>query len=222
MYSVPPAKCAYHASRPAVAHCTICGRAVCRSCAQPDKKAKPICRPCALQTGVPQRRSTGVTILAALSIIMSALCLWCVPVALLGSALFAFKLDAERLIFGYATYEKANVAFNVITSIFAFVFGIGLLRLRDWARKGTIILQIFMLAWSAATQALLFAWIIPAEKAAGIRTFPVEKGLVWWAGSVSFYALYVVFFTRPIVKVQFGHQLKDWTPPSAAVPQDRR
>jgi hypothetical protein len=228
MYSVPPAKCGYHASRPAVAHCAICGRAVCRSCAQPDKKAKPICRPCALQTGVPQRRSRGITVLAVLNIVSGGLGILCLPIAALwpGGREAAHEAAAIAAIPGYAAYSMAGVAFSFAVAIACFVTGIGLLRLRDWARKGTIIIQITGLAWGAAGQMSNLLWIVPAKRAAGIAIRPMETDIIsnaaMWAFAVAMSMLYIIFFTRPMVKVQFGRQLKNWTPPSAVVPPGQR
>jgi hypothetical protein len=217
MYSVPPAKCSYHSSRPAAAHCTICGRSVCRSCAQPNKNAKPVCRPCALQTGVRQRRSAGVTILAILSIIGGALGLMCFPFAVLLSAIALPRTGEAAAIPGYATYGTASVVIMFAVCPFLLVFGIGLLRLRDWARKWMVFTQWFIVLWVAAEIALQFIWLVPAMNAAGIRIDWLNY-IISWAVTVALCALYIIFFTRPMVKVQFGHQVQNWTPASAVVP----
>jgi hypothetical protein len=167
MYSVPLAKCGYHASRPAVAHCTICGRAVCHSCAQPDNLNRPVCRPCCLYHGMKQRPSGGVTALGVINIVWG-----------------------------------------------------GLLKLREWARELSLVYGVARLVTVTISLLVDAFWLLPAMRAAGASEYMVSSmifGMVVVIISAPIYPIVLLaFLTRPMVKVQFGRQLKNWTPPSAA------
>lgn len=115
----------------------------------------------------------------------------------------------------YATYEKVTLIVAVVGSLLLVVFSFGLLGLRDWARKGLIIFQIVNLAEVGGSYCLAVYWLIPAEIAAGIRSdaYGCAIGhLVIGAWRLAWLMLYLVVLTRPMIKVQFGHQLKEGAP----------
>lgn len=204
-------KCEYHGGRPAVAKCKVCGRNVCRYCAQVDGKGKPICRPCCVARGVRQKRSVGVTVLGILDIIGGGTGVAYLPLVLLIWPVAQGSAGAEWAIPGYKAWNIAKTVLDFCISGALLVSGIWLLMLRDWARRVTVVLEVCTLIWMVMSAVPQFAWIIPARAGAGhpVSAFSVVTSDII---GVAVCVLYIVFFTRPMVKAQFGRQLKGWTP----------
>jgi len=182
--------CYFHRARPAVIACQMCGRPLCRKCADTNFMNRPICRPCCAQRFLRQRRSAGVVVLALVAFLIGAAYLF----------VFLFLIlepHGHPLQTWLAPYEIATG----MLSVMAVVCGIGLLRLKNWARVGMIVFAIAAIVFQCYLSVYL-AVLVPSTGGVFYNFFGVVCGLTYilpWA------VPYIVFLTQPLVKAQFGH-----------------
>ena len=228
MYATPPANCYYHSSRPAVTYCMACGRPTCRSCTQADPAGRPMCRPCCLQHGVKQRRSGGVTTLAVLNIIFGGLGLlslfWLIILLIMPPAWMGRDYALIMSIPGYRTYSMVGGIFGAGMGVFLLACGIGLLRLRDWARNGSMIYAAIAIVTVVISAVLFLAWQIPAMEAAGVSSFQVDmmrvSGFTGPVLGLVYPVVLLALLTRPMIKVQFGYRMSGGAPGGIPMPND--
>jgi len=187
-----------------------------------------MCRPCCLQHGVKQRRSGGVTALAVLNIIFGGLgllslfnliILLITPPTWMGRD-YALMLSMP----GYRTYIMVSGILQVGLGVLLLACGIGLLRLRDWARNGSMIYAAIAVVTVVINTVLLLAWQIPAMEAAGVSSFQVDAMRVSvFTGPVLglvYPVVLLALLTRPMIKVQFGYQMSGGAPGGIPMPND--
>ncbi len=228
MYATPPANCYYHSSRPAVTYCMACGRPTCRSCTQADPAGRPMCRPCCLQHGVKQRRSGGVTALAVLNIIFGAIGLFglvnLIILLIMPPVWMGRDYALMMSIPGCKTYSMVGSILSVSMGVLSLACGIGLLRLRDWARKGSMIYAAIAVVTVVINAVLLLAWQIPAMEAAGVSSFQVDmmrvSGFTVPVLGLVYPVVLLALLTRPMIKVQFGYQMSSGAPGGIPMPND--
>ena len=182
--------CHFHKKRPAVVACQMCGRPLCTKCADTNYINRPICRPCCTRQFLRQRRNAGIVVLALVAFLIGAAYL----------IVFLFLLlepHGHPLQTWLAPYEIATG----MLSVMAVVCGIGLLRLKNWARVSMIVFAIAAIVFQCYLGVYL-AVLIPSTVGVFYGFFGVVCGLTYilpWA------VPYIVFLTRPLVKAQFGH-----------------
>lgn len=228
MYATPPANCYYHASRPADACCAACGRPVCRGCAQADQAGRPLCRPCCLQYGVRQRRSGAVTTLAVLNIVFGAIgilspCstawLFLMPPSMMqGDMKIMMSLPA------YRTILLVNGAASLLFGVLLATCGIGLLKLKEWARVGARVYAVAALVAMMASTIVQFGVMLPEFEKAGVSALQItvlKTAVIFGVPLGAAYPIILlVIFSRPMIKVQFGHQLPSAPPGGMPMPHD--
>ncbi len=124
---------------------------------------------------------------------------------------------------GYKTYAMVGGILQVSMGVLLLACGIGLLRLRDWARKGSMIYAAIAVVTVVIT-VLFLAWLIPAMEAAGVSSFQVDMMRV--SGSTGpvlglvYPVVLLALLTRPMIKVQFGYRMSSGAPGGIPMPND--
>lgn len=214
--------CHFHKKRPAVVACQMCGRPLCAKCADTNFINRPICRQCCTRQFIRQRRSAGVTALAALSIVSGVFL--CARVATPFPMLFVVwrAMSRELNFCGVplnSTHAVINTAYLFVAGIFLIMAGIDLLRLREWARRGSIIFALVNLPVYVASTLLLIFWVLPVAYNTGIESVSVPSaiiGAVFCTAVAAAWSLaYLITLKRPSVRLEFGNMTRKGDPAPA-------
>ena len=125
---------------------------------------------------------------------------------------------------GYKTYAMVGGILQVSMGVLLLACGIGLLRLRDWARNGSMIYAAITVATVVINVVLFLAWQIPAMEAAGVSSSEVNMMRV--SGSTGpvlglvYPVVLLALLTRPMIKVQFGYRMSSGAPGGIPMPND--
>ena len=124
---------------------------------------------------------------------------------------------------GYKTYAMVGGILQVSMGVLLLACGIGLLRLRDWARKGSMIYAAIAVVTVVIT-VLFLAWLIPAMEAAGVSSFQVDmmrvSGFTGPVLGLVYPVVLLALLTRPMIKVQFGYRMSSGAPGGIPMPND--
>lgn len=187
-----------------------------------------MCRPCCLQHGIKQRRSGGVTAIAVLNIILGSVGLLSVCTSVWLLLMPAFLATAEiKIMMSIPEYRVSVIIGAIATPVISFFLlmcGVGLLRLSDWARKGSIVYAIIVFVLTVVGVVFYFGWVYPAMETAGIspsRVITAKIGsAVGWLLGCGYAIVLLLLLTRPMIKVQFGHQIPSGAPGGIPMPHD--
>ncbi len=153
------------------------------------------------------KRSLGVTVIAVLELLGSSLTL--LMGIFFAVVMLVVPLPAPRDVPIPLTALKAIVAlsslFYILPAIWGIASGIGLLRLKNWARISTIVFSVILILMSVFSG--LITVLVPLPNASGadpavMAGFRLVMGL-FWAALFSVGVWWLVFFTRANVKAQF-------------------
>ncbi len=172
-------------------------------------------------------RSLGVTVIAVLELVGSSLTM--LIGILFVVVMFVVPLPAPRDVPISLAALKAIAAlsslFYILPAIWGIACGIGLLRLKNWARISTIVFSVLLILASLFSG--LITVLVPLPNASGadpavIAGFRLVMGL-FWAALLSVAVWWVLFFTRAKVKAQFvppvGWSLSPSTPVETVLPE---
>jgi hypothetical protein len=186
--------------------CRTCGTPLCAECAQPASAHRLACAKSLNPFSGGTRRRAGITIVAAVNFLAVILTL------IMAVSVFD-DIEVRWLAPVYLAGGLAVSALGVAS-------GVGLLKRREWARKGAIIFAVlsFLLARLLVTEFNLCAREPVFDRAA---EFPkaLMDGIILHVFAVLWRVPYIIYLTRPMVKAQFGHQVKGRTPASAMPPK---
>jgi hypothetical protein len=153
-------------------------------------------------------RSTGVTVIAVLSMIGSVLTF--LMGLLMVVVLLAMPLPKEAAAVPTApVLFKAMMAMAALFYIGPAVWGvftsIGLFRLRNWARISTIVFSVLLIGMGAFSALMMLLVPLPSvpRDAAGILTAVRVFMAMFWLGLLAIGIWWLVYFTRAKVKAQF-------------------
>lgn len=159
------------------------------------------------------RRSAGVTAIAVVSLLGSVLVM-CLGVS---SAAAVFLVPRSTSSPSSPVPPAALLvvagAFYFLPGVWGLVSGIGLIRLRNWARISTIVFGVLLILFgilTAVMMAIMFASGLPAgeqfDPAKAASVLAIMRGLLGALVlvEISIGAWWVVFLTRPKVAEQFG------------------
>lgn len=203
--------CHFHEKRPAVVACQMCGRPLCTKCADTNFINRPICRPCCTRQFIRQRRSAAVTALGVLSIVSGVFL--CVRVATPLPMLFvvwgALRPELNFCAVPMSSVHAIiNTAYLFAAGIFLIMAGIDLLRLREWARRGSIIFALVNLPVYVASTLLLIFWVLPVAYKTGIESVSVPSAIVGavfcTAVAAAWSLAYLITLKHPSVRLEFG------------------
>jgi len=154
------------------------------------------------------KKSIGIKIFACFIIISSVCVLWNV----LGLA------KSEGVVENLFTkpYAYLSTPFAILSTILFIILGINILRLKDWSRKSLISLAIICIVFNAAGfflknkefkkfdkegEAIMQKWTPQERQAAEHILDGYAVGTEF--GSLAYFLLVAIFFTRPKIKEQF-------------------
>ena len=157
------------------------------------------------------KRSPGVTLIAILSLIGSAFT-FAIGIVILAVVALAPTSPSNP-------FSGSPVVFRVILALAAFVYllpavwgiltGIGLWRLKNWARISMIVFAVLLSVMGGFTGLASFAVPFPAAANGGLdpsamTTVRIAMG-AFWLLLLAIGIWWLVFFNRPKVKAQFAH-----------------
>ncbi len=147
-------------------------------------------------------RSTGVTVSAALSFVGSAFILLFVVFAAFGTALIRVQQPQVPFL-RYILY--GTIALYLAFAVWGIATGVGLLRLREWARISTVIFSILLLLCMVPALVFLFLIPIPAREnvPSQIALFVRLGEAVFDGALVALGAVWVYYFNRRTVRDEF-------------------
>jgi len=163
-------------------------------------------------------RPTAVTVIAVLIIIYAALSLVALPInimQMIGAAKATGPTAAMMQAPGMALLSWISVPLNGLSSVLWIAAGIGLLQLREWARKLTIGLLVYaivmqmvsaVVAVPAVSGMMTSGAFGPAPPLPpGTMTLIIGAGVVFWLLILTGIAvLFMVLLTRPNVRYAFN------------------
>ena len=164
-------------------------------------------------TRTPRRVAAGrarSTALAVIGIILSALLVLCNPLILVGllanvgpnPAIDAIK---QNEVFYY--WAVVGSTLRTVTGLMLLVTAIGLLGVKEWARKGILTFAVLMLLIQVVDIVVTFGWVIGTPSAGGQSPAASLAGAVFgWVLWITYCAFVLVGLTRPRLKAAFDPQ----------------
>jgi hypothetical protein len=154
-------------------------------------------------------RSAGVTVIAGLVMIGSVLTLL-VGLLMLAVMMWAPVSPSAQFpgspVFMKLMFAALSVMY-ILPAIWGILTSVGLFRLKNWARISTIVFSVLLIVISAFPVLLTLAMPIP-QTPGGAADPAVMTGIriamgVFWLVQLGIGIWWLVFFTRPKVKLQF-------------------
>ena len=103
-------------------------------------------------------RPKSVTVFGILCIVFGSLALLCSP-------FHAFSLSAPNnpvlTIPGFKTFALVGVVISLVCAVFQIAAGIGLLKLKRWARQGAVMYAIFAIAYTLLSLPVIVLMLVP-------------------------------------------------------------
>jgi hypothetical protein len=169
-----------------------------------------------------------VTILAVLNIIFGAFGLFSlfglIIHLIMPRAWMSSHYASLMSVPGYKASILVSDILHVGMGVLLLACGIGLLRLRDWARKGSMAYAVIGIIVVVVSTALFFAWQMPAMEAAGVSVYQIgimrASAFIWPVLGLGHPVVLLSLLTRPMIKVQFGHQISSGAPGGIPMPHD--
>lgn len=171
----------------------------------PSGASEPPAVSTADDSDAPGFRPTCVTVFGILNIVFGAMALLCSPFGLI-----TMKMPGMEAFGGtFKTWLIVSTVVGMIAAGFQVALGIGLLKLKPWARAGNVIYGSFAILWGLAGIAVTMTIMIPAmQKSMGADQAGAVGGMVGgMIGGVAgliYPVLLLIFMNRQDVKDAFA------------------
>lgn len=169
----------------------------------PAAPTAPASVPIAVEPPKPAR-PTSLTVFGVLNIVFALLSMLCLPFSILSASTGGGALG-ELLGRGFRTWALFSHTVQFVTSAMLLVLGVGLLRCRDWARKGTVVYGWFAIIYGLVSTIVVVVFLLNRlPEATAAETPALIGGLVGGVfgglGGLVYPVLQIIFMQRPIAR----------------------
>jgi hypothetical protein len=157
-------------------------------------------------------RPTGVTVFGVLNIVFGGMGILCTPFSILGifvGDLIPMGESSIEIAAGYKIYLMVSSVVGIGFSAWLLVLGIGLLKFKRWARRGSVIYSVIAIVWGIAgiglgVLALSLGWMAAPQGQLPAMAGGMVGGMCGGIISLIYPVLLLIFMQTAKVKQAFA------------------